>query len=283
MNRIITPILLLLAFGNIFACENSRSENEIRFDRITAAVKEQSPAAPQDCMIDFAKEMLGTAYVAGTLEGQEEKLTISFDRTDCILFVESAVAFTRTYFSEKPEYSEYRHRVQELRYRNGKITDYSSRLHYTSEWLKQAEEKGTLKEITREICKELNIGEYPEELSFMSVNSDKYPALVQHPELIPVIRQTETELNRDTYYVIPKDRIAEAEHLIRSGDIIAFNTNIKGLDISHVGIAYWNQGKLTFIHASSARKEVIINDKPLAEYCRNSRICDGIRVARLSR
>ena len=281
MNRILTPILLLLAFGNIFACEPADNENERQFLTLVDKVEQSAPKTADEGMIAFANAMLGTEYAGGTLEGDKEKLIIHFDRTDCILFVESAVAFTETFFSENRTYADYERNVQELRYRNGKITDYTSRIHYTSEWLKQAEKNGTLKEITADICRELGIGTYQENISFMSENSNLYPALAQHPEMVPAIRKVESELNRDTYYVIPKERIARASHLIRNGDIIAFNTRIKGLDISHVGIAWWDHGKLTFIHASSAKKKVIVNEKPLSDYCNASRNCDGIRVARV--
>lgn len=40
-----------------------------------------------------------------------------------------------------------------------------------------------------------------------------------------------------------------------NGDIIAFTTSVKGLDITHVGIAEYIRGKLHLLHTSSTEKE----------------------------
>lgn len=99
--------------------------------------------------------------------------------------------------------------------------------------------------------------------------------------LVEKIRTAEEYLNAFEYYYIPKNEIAACEHLIYDGDIICFNSTAKGLDIAHVGYAYWQGDQLTFIHASSVEMEVVINKKPLTEYISGIKTNNGIRVVRL--
>ena len=70
-----------------------------------------------------------------------------------------------------------------------------------------------------------------------------------------------------------------AKH-IKQGDIICFVTDIKGLDISHLGIACWKENVLTFIHASSDKKQVIVNDTPLQNYVQSVKRHCGIIIVR---
>ena len=51
-----------------------------------------------ELMVIAAKEMLGTPYVAGTLEEDplKEQLRIYLTKTDCILFVETCLNLART-------------------------------------------------------------------------------------------------------------------------------------------------------------------------------------------
>jgi hypothetical protein len=55
---------------------------------------------------------------------------------------------------------------------------------------------------------------------------------------------------------------------------------MKGLDISHVGIALWQEGKLHLMHASSTLKKVVISEKTLHEYMQGIQSNTGIIVLR---
>ena len=81
---------------------------------------------------------------------------------------------------------------------------------------------------------------------------------------------------------IPKqllDKKNEISH-IANGDIIALVTTIAGLDIAHVGFAYWKNGKLHILHASSGRGKVIKDQTTLFDYMKNRSKQPGIRVMR---
>lgn len=219
---------------------------------------------------------LETPYVANTLErGSKEELYVNLEETDCILFVESCLALVQTARSADTSYANFCRNIQNLRYRNGIVDGYPSRIHYTSEWLLQAEKNGLIKEMSRDIANTpLN-----QKFSFMTEKSDRYKHLKGNAANIAKIRQAEEYLNSHEYYYIPNDKIEEYAHKINTGDIFGFCTSTKGLDLSHVGIAYWENGRLTFIHASMGAMKVVIEKKTLEEYAKSGKSTVGIRVA----
>ena len=52
------------------------------------------------------------------------------------------------------------------------------------------------------------------------------------------------------------------------------------LDISHVGVVCRVGDKLTFIHASTTQKKVIVNEAPLQEYVESIKRNSGIMIVR---
>ena len=80
----------------------------------------------------------------------------------------------------------------------------------------------------------------------------------------------------------PVESISNNKEKIESGDIVVFATSLQGLDYSHIGIAYWQNGELHFIHASSKQKQVVIEKKTLVEYCVDSKSCSGISILRIN-
>ena len=165
-----------------------------------------------------------------------------------------------------------------MRYRNPDKTtlDYTDRLHYTSDWIYENERRGYLKDVTKEI------GGEPLELDlfFMSTHPDSYKQLKGHPERVAIMAVKEREISARPYYYIPQDKINAHAGEIRNGDIVCFVTTIRGLDISHVGIICREGEKLTFIHASTSKKQVIVNEEPLQEYVQSIKRNSGIMIVR---
>ncbi len=226
-----------------------------------------------------AEGMLSTPYIEGSLErGEGEALTVDLTATDCILFIESVVALTLCSYDSFAHYPYFCDYIRSLRYRDGVIGDYSSRIHYTSEWIAQGEQSGYFREITKEI------GGEPKEqhFSFMSSHANLYKQLredKQQVEKIALIEESLTSMGE--YYIVPKGSVAQVTPLLRSGDIVAFTTSVEGLDIAHIGMVYIVGERITFIHASSAAGEVIIHPTSIEEYVASRRSISGIRVIRL--
>ena len=247
------------------------------YNKIMSELCQNKELGMNELITKAALMRLETPYVASTLErGDKEELYVNIDETDCILFVESCLALAQTAKSEDTTYTNFCKKIQELRYRNGIVDGYASRIHYTSEWLIQAEKNGFLTETSKQIANTpLN-----QKFSYMTEKSDRYKQLKNNIANIAKIKEAEDYLNSHDYYYIPNDKIAEYAKEMKTGDLFGFCTSVKGLDLSHVGIVYWDNGRLTFIHASFGAMKVVIESKTLEEYAKSSKTTIGIRVAR---
>lgn len=233
---------------------------------------------PNELLVYAAKYLLSTDYVAKTLDiNQEEQLIINLREVDCTTFVENCLALSRAIQYHNPDYDYFVRQLKYIRYREGIIQGYTSRLHYTSDWITDNISKGVIEDITYGIGGK----KFKVKVNFMSSNPRLYSNLKNNSENIEKMKKIEEDINqRTTYYYIPKNEIKQKQHLIKSGDIICFTTSIAGLDISHIGIAYWNKEQLSFIHASSKYKKVIINPESLTDYCTMNKSNTGIIVLR---
>ena len=230
-----------------------------------------------ELVIKVAKHFLGTPYVAGTLEIEPERLTVNTRETDCILFVEMCLAMSLTAKEAEPTFEKYVDNLRQLRYRNGKVDGYASRLHYTSEWIIQGETRGIFHEVSRQCGGSV----LDQKFNFMSNHPASYKQLKDNPKAVAKIRIAEQNLETWDYWYIPKADLPECIKNIKTGDIIGFNSSTPGLDIAHVAYAYWEGDTLTFIHASMSEKKVVINKTPLVEYTNGIKGHNGLRVVRL--
>lgn len=224
-----------------------------------------------------ARSFLGTPYVTGTLNAPSpERLVINLRQLDCWTFMENSVAIALAARSEQPDYVVFQNFVQQLRYWGGTIDGYGSRIHYFSGWLLQAEKLGYLDDLTRE----LGGIPYQKTIGYMSARPAKYPPL-SDPKAMRDVRATERRLNQHPWFYIPKNRVAEVEHLLQEGDIIALTSWKRDLDIAHQGFAVKKNGRIYLLHASSLGHRVVLSSQPLPEYMATQKGQTGIMVARL--
>jgi len=223
------------------------------------------------------KRFMGTPYVAKTLEIEgEEQLVVELQGLDCTTFLENVVVMSRLVKQQRLTFEDFQAELSLLRYRQGKVDGYPSRLHYFTDWLWDNEQKG----ITQNITAEIGGVPYPNTLDFMSTHPKAYAQLADGT-LVPDIRSIEQSINARKAHYIPKGKVAAVERQIQSGDLIAITTDIAGLDISHVGLALQYEGRLHLFHASTGKNKVVISEKPLADYLAGNRRQTGIMVARL--
>ena len=264
--------------ANTTAAIRTSPEDTLIYRRTMEKLLPLSDRPAGDIMKAAAEALYGTPYAGGTLEGDPEVLTVNLRETDCILLVEACTAMTLLLKDNDgkgiPPFEDFCSMLRTLRYRDGITAGYPSRLHYTSEWLLQAQDNGFLREVTAEF------GGTPfhQEFSFMSSHRDNYPRLRKDDGALKLIRRAEERLDTAAaYFSIPSEKIPEIEDNIQDGDIICFLSTSPGLDITHTGIACRGKdGSLHFIHASMKEGKVVLERKTLAEYARN-----GIRVARI--
>ena len=233
---------------------------------------------------EIGRSFVGTAYVPRTLEVEgPESLVINFRGLDCVTFVENAFTLARFVkaggverLADRPAAEvAYARLLAELRYRDGVVDGYPSRLHYFSDWVADNTRRGLVRDLGAELGGERDV----EPIDFMSTHPDAYRQLAD-PSNLERVRETERTLTAAGLTYVPEGRIAEVAAEIRDGDVIAATSTVAGLDIAHTGLALWVDDTLHLLHAPLVGDSVEISTQPLAERILSIQGQDGILVAR---
>lgn len=228
-------------------------------------------------VVAVGKTFIGTPYVAKTLEiGETESLVINLQGLDCTTYIENVLAFSYLLHEGKSDFESFTEKLKTIRYKDGELDGYGSRLHYFTEWIHNNEKKGMLTDITGDIGGVV----MEKDINFMGTHRNLYPFL-SDDENFEKILATEKALAQEPFCHLPQDQIAANEHLIQTGDIIALATSINGLDVTHTGIATREaNGRIHLLHASTGSMAVEVTKKPLVEYLKGVKKNIGILVAR---
>ena len=272
-------LFLLILSGNISVAQTIVCSPIDRTTLEEKIVEMQGLVQPSygDTLVTIGKSFLGTPYVAKTLEvGETESLVINLQGLDCTTYVENVLAFGTMLRKGEKDLNTFAKTLESIRYKDGKLKGYPSRLHYFSEWIANNNSKGLIKDITAD----LGGNAMTKDINFMSTHRELYPFLSDEDNYLQ-IKASERYLNGRPIYVLAKDKIEAKEHMIQSGDIIALATSIDGLDVTHTGFAIRKEsGRIHLLHASSSNEEVEISELPLADYLNGIRHNTGIMVAR---
>jgi hypothetical protein len=279
MKKNFVILLLFVLSINIYSQIYSDQDVNVCNSKFKLATEQSLKDKPiNEVIVAIGKSFIGTVYVAHTLEKEgDEQLVVDLTGLDCTTFLESTLALARCIKEGKTSFKDFQNELTFIRYRDGKIDKYPSRLHYFSDWIFNNQQKGIIKDITKEIGgKKIKFN-----VSVMTANLNYYKQLQQHPEFIPVIKKQEEVINSRDYYYIPEDEIGNIENKIKTGDLIALTTNNKGEDIGHVGFAIKSEdGRIHFMHAPMAGKKVQITEIPLSDYVKKIKKHTGIIVLR---
>ncbi|MFA8343889.1 MAG: N-acetylmuramoyl-L-alanine amidase-like domain-containing protein [Rhodothermaceae bacterium] len=228
---------------------------------------------------EIAKSFIGIEYAANTLQNEnKEELRIHLTGLDCYTFVEAALVFSRNIKRSKTGFSDFESELENVRYRNGKLGDYTSRLHYFSDWLFEMDKREIIDLVTKDIGGE----KYEKRINFMSAHPQYYKELKNNPVFVKKMSVIENEMNKRNYFYINQLDIEKNESKLKSGDIIGITTSIKGLDISHVGIAVkMSDDRIHFLHAPVSGKKIQITKLPLSDYIKKNKKQIGIMVGRI--
>ncbi len=227
----------------------------------------------------YARRLLGTPYVAHTLEGDQEVLTINIHELDCTTFVETLYALARTTLSRRYSWRDYAAHLEDLRYRGGTMGDYSSRLHYISEWIVDNRLRGNMQDITPDLP---HVDYLVKNIDFMTHHTDSYRQLKDDSVMVEKIRRFELRSHRFPYVKRSWLNDKELKAALRSGDFVGLVTKVEGLDISHMGIIIVDdKGDPYLLDASMTGGKVMLESKPLFKYLERSKSNIGIRVFRM--
>lgn len=272
----------------LFACQTAQPEqtsqsdlvcqlaDSVKFQSVITKLADRTDQPMGKLVADAGRQLLGVAYEEQTLEhGKDEPLTIELEGLDCTTFAEAALAIARTLKTNNADFSTFTHELENLRYREGKRDGYLSRLHYFSDWIYDNEQKGLICQAAKDFGQPLDLM-----VNFMSTHPESYPVLKKNPELISTLAEQEKVISARSYFFVPKDEVENKESNLREGDLVGLATNIKGLDVTHVGILVEVGGRIHLMHASTASNQVVVSDKPLADFLQAKKSYTGILVAR---
>jgi len=252
-------------------------EDSLIFDNLVATFRNKEMSL-NEYIISIAHFFIGTPYVSSTLEiDGEEWLVVNLREVDCITFVEYVAALSLCFAKKQYDFNNFTEMLMFLRYQSGKIDGYQSRLHYFSDWLIDNQNKGIVEIVSNRIGN----ATFDNKVNFMTSNAHLYRQL-SDSTIIEQLKTVETRISSYSMKYITKDNIKNIENEINNGDIIAFATSIKGLDISHIGFAIFKNGQLFLLHASSENKKVEISALSLSDYLEKRKNITGILAGRVS-
>lgn len=269
--KAIAGLLISLNFGLKTFADSPDDEDHKIFNSLTDFARHNNlHRLPYgELIIVVAKTFLRTPYNGGTLDSSEdERLIVNLRAFDCFTFLETVLALSLCIKSRNDSFDCFSTELRKIRYRNGKIDGYASRLHYFTEWLLEGEEKHYLNILygPRREKKELN---------FLSKNTTR-------KDQLKLLEDTEVQLSKRSlnYFSCADLALEEAKTLFRTGDIVGFKSNVEGLDFNHVGFLCKKNSEWSFIHASSVNGKVEIYDGKLEDYCSSVKKNSGVVLAR---
>jgi cell wall-associated NlpC family hydrolase len=253
-----------------------KEADRVIFDSLSLELQTSADGAIGGRMVQTGRSMLGTPYVAQTLEvGEQEMLVVNLRGLDCTTFVENVLVMSRLAEAGKLQWDKYVEFLEQVRYRDGKLEAYPSRLHYFTDWIRDNERKGLVRDVTEDLG---GVTVY-KDINFMGTHRKAYPFLASDEHYAAILK-VEESLSQYPLCILPAEEVANREAQIENGDIIALATDIKGLDVTHTGIAVRaDSGRIHLLHASTVG-EVVISEAPLAEYLKEVKHNTGIIVAR---
>lgn len=233
-------------------------------------------------MLANGQTFIDTPYAAHTLEEEEvEELVINCDKVDCTTFVEYVLAMSLCpQQGDAMQEDNFASNLQRIRYRDGQIDGYTSRLHYISDWINNGIKGGFLEDVSATnspFTQKLS-------LSYMSAHPEKYAKLAHSAANVSKMKAIEQALGGQEVHWTPKEQInANGLPWVRNGDIIAITAHTPGLDVAHMGIAIYVKGNLCLLHASSKKEKVLVDQLTLHSLLERNANWTGFRVLRMKK
>ena len=223
-------------------------------------------------------QLRGIPYTSGSLEGEVEECKVTLSGLDCVTFFESTLAIAQMLRADQTlDVPSLHAQVQKMRYRDGVVDGYTSRLHYFVDWGYENQVHGIVRDVTPTFAR---TSPDTRTINFMSTHINAYPALKNSPSNVERIKKIEDAINDRERFLLKKNYIGETEKNLQSGDIVGITTTIKGLDVSHTGMIFRDEeGKVRLLHASLTQKKVIL-DVELKDYLAGNSKQTGVIVLR---
>jgi len=256
-------------------------EDILIFQNILESIEEPDDGGgnPGRLLTEVGRYFLDAPYAGQILEQEgPESLIINLRAFDCFTYVENCLTISLMIPSRKRSWNDFTALLTRIRYRNGLLEGYASRLHYFSDWLMN----NARKEILQHMTQDLGGISYIKNIDYMTKNPHLYPPL-SDPAIARQIEEVEHELTDQPVYYIPTAAFDQQECRIKDGDIIGITSATAGLDVLHAGLAIrqGNDDALHLLHASEQAGKVIISEETLGDYLRANEVRTGVMVGRI--
>lgn len=270
--------LIVLILFLFFTTGQAQNEDSIR---VKSWLAQRAQFSVQDTALSmridfFSKLLLGIPYQEGTLDiNPVEQLVTTSTGFDCVTFVESALALALSSYEPNADFQTYKKYLAALRYRQPDSISYGQRNHYFSDWMLLKVQRGQADWVTQTMPNTQAL----QSIHFMSSNAYKYP-LLKKPEELHRIVERENHINESELRYLPQPFLERYQDRFQTGDVIAFVTNVKGLDVSHTAIFYRdNKQRARFYHASTSG-QVMLNPASLVDYVKRRKSVIGVMAIR---
>lgn len=249
----------------------------------------------------FSAKFLKKPYLGGALgEGSQSHFDndplYRFDAFDCTTYVETVLALS---LADSPK--RFLEVLNDIRYREGKISLFT-RNHFTSlDWTPNAERLGILKDATNYIAAEkatslatliekqkwyesqaasmVKSSDFvAEKIQYIKEKTKNFPNTIVH---LPYVEKSVLIQNPAMLRYFPKAGVI---------NIVRKNWNVRAaigtdLDISHQGIFFERNGEIIFRHASFKKSSQYVVEIPLIDYVKqnlNDQTFAGINILSLT-
>lgn len=211
-----------------------------------------------------ARAQHGAKYAEVAPRPGHETLRMELDAFECVSFIESAIAVARCGWSSETTESCFMRELEASRYRSGHMGDYSTRLHYFTDWIGDNERRGRISNLTA------SFGGEPVQKDFFYITQRvlKRAAMdaTERTLLSHAMEATEARLSSARHSVLSRKSAPRVLNELRDGDLVAFVRDRPGLLVHHAGFVYWANGTPRLLHASSYHGRVVITVRDVTNY-----------------
>lgn len=226
---------------------------------------------------------MGVEYGTGGARCPLRSTLVNTEKLNCVTLVEHILALwaahRRVYATGQNAtdsllFRFYVDALNVIRFYDGVNSCNEARYHYFTDAMVHLVQKGWVKDV----AKDHGGTRLTKRIHYMSSHRTYYHDLRNWPQMLRV----ENQLTNAPRYYYPLDTTmvlpAAFQKAAQDGDIVALNTKVAGLDVSHVGFVTLEHDSLYYTHASSVAKEV--TKENFQTYLKRRTSIDGLSVYR---
>lgn len=218
---------------------------------------------------ELARSWEGLPYGGGGAGLHPHEVLLNLSRMDCMTAVENLLALHLTRRSATPTPEAFASYLAQVRYLPVPPCRWEDRLHYLTHSFLVWQERG--------FGAWLPLGRPDRRpIHYLSRHPQKYRGFADWAW----IRRIEARLSAYPRYYIPTSEVQDWLPLLQDGDFIAFVSTEEGLDVSHVGVFFWEGTRATFAHASLKARAWVTGEDLCAYLDRRREKVAGVAIFR---